>query len=403
MIYKNAKNRVSIIIIIIILLICNQRIESYGYYNIQEEVEKTSGNEIEENKLNARAAVLLDGQSGRILYSKEGNQVMPMASTTKIMTCIIALENGNLDDIYETSSYAASMPKVHLGARTGERFFLKDLLYSLMLESHNDSAVIIAEGVAGSVEGFTHLMNKKAKELGCENTNFVTPNGLDADNHYTTAEELALIMKYCITASEKKEQFLEITQTSSYQFMDADNKRSFSCNNHNAFLTMMNGAISGKTGFTGKAGYCYVGAVEREDKLLIGVVLASGWPPNKTYKWKDMTKLITYGVENFEKKEVATITTPDPIKVIDGQEDSLLLQTNEKTLEALLKADDVVTTKVILPEWIQAPVEEGEHVGEIQVFINNELYDTTPVLAKKEVKKVDYRYCLEKLIQFFLP
>ena len=130
--------------------------------------------EIEE--LYARSAVVIDGSSGRVLFGKNADETMPMASTTKIMTCILALENGDPEDIVEVSQNAAGQPEVHLGAGVGETFYLKDLLYALMLESYNDAAVMIAEQISGSVETFAGLMNQKAKELGCGNTNFVTPN-----------------------------------------------------------------------------------------------------------------------------------------------------------------------------------------------------------------------------------
>lgn len=213
---------------------------------------------LNENKLYAQSAVLMDAESGRILYSKNADEPKPMASTTKIMTCILALEKGNLEETVTVSKYAASMPDVQLNMKEGEQYFLKDLLYSLMLESHNDSAVAIAEHIAGGdVADFAAMMNQKAKEIGCTDTWFITPNGLDATEifttpegekiekvHSTTAADLAKIMAYCITASPKKEDFLEITRTASYQFQNAaaDNTgqikaggRSFSCNNHNAF------------------------------------------------------------------------------------------------------------------------------------------------------------------------
>ena len=133
----------------------------------------------EELSLYALSAVLMDGDTGRILYEKDGEVFRSMASTTKIMTCILALENGNPKDICTVSETAAAQPKVRLGARKGTQFYLKDLLYSLMLESHNDSAVVIAEQIGGSVEGFSAMMNEKAKQLGCKNTCFLTPNGLD--------------------------------------------------------------------------------------------------------------------------------------------------------------------------------------------------------------------------------
>ena len=183
----------------------------------------------------------MDADSGRILFSKNGQEERAMASTTKIMTCILALESGIMDSenqIVTVSDQAATQPKVHLGMVAGERFYLKDLLYSLMLESHNDSAVAIAEAVAGSVEKFADLMNQKARTIGCHSTYFITPNGLDAADsngiHHTTAEDLARIMRYCIMDSKKQEDFLTITRTETYQFQDVEGKRSFSCYNHNA-------------------------------------------------------------------------------------------------------------------------------------------------------------------------
>ena len=161
--------------------------------------------------LYAKSAVLIDGDSGRVLYAKDADNAMPMASTTKIMTCILALEHGKPEDIVTVSEYAASMPEVSLGMRTGEQFYLEDLLYSLMLESHNDTAVAIAEYIAGSVEAFADLMNQKASAIGCVQTYFITPNGLDATatgddgqekSHVTTATELALILRYCMVTSK---------------------------------------------------------------------------------------------------------------------------------------------------------------------------------------------------------
>ena len=148
--------------------------------------------------LYARSAVLMDADTGRILFGKNAQEQMPMASTTKIMTLLVTLENADLDGTVTVSSYAASMPDVQLNIREGEQYRLKDLCYSLMLESHNDSAVAIAEHVAGSVETFADMMNQKARDLGCYHTYFITPNGLDAQDergvHSTTAEDLARIM-----------------------------------------------------------------------------------------------------------------------------------------------------------------------------------------------------------------
>ena len=224
--------------------------------------------ESEPNQLFATAACLMDGDTGRVLFGKRETDPMAMASTTKIMTCILALENGQEQTVATASAKAAAAPKVHLGVREGEQFLLGDLLYSLMLESHNDAAVMIAETIGGSVEEFASLMNEKAAAIGCTDTHFVTPNGLDASDaggdHHTTAADLARIMRYCVWISPKAAQFLVVTQTRSYTFWDLEKKNMFNCYNHNALLDQMDGAVSGKTGFTAKAGYCYTGALERD-------------------------------------------------------------------------------------------------------------------------------------------
>ena len=168
--------------------------------------------------LYALSAVLMDADSGRILYEKEGETPRPNASTTKILTCILALENSDGDDYVQVSANAASQPQVKLGLQKGEQYYLEDLLYSLLLQSHNDSAVAIAEHIGGSVEGFSDMMNAKARKIGCTDTHFITPNGLDAEDssgtHHTTASDLALIMRYAI----KNKVFLKIAQTKEYSF-----------------------------------------------------------------------------------------------------------------------------------------------------------------------------------------
>ena len=167
-----------------------------------------------DNQLHAQSAVLVDGETGRILYEKNANKKMAMASTTKIMTCLVALENSKPDDIVTISQYAASMPDVQLNAIEGDVFYIEDLLYALMLESHNDVAVAIAEHVGGSEEEFANLMNERAKEIGCTNTHFVTANGLDAEEHYTTASDLAKITVEAL----KNDAFCNIIQTEYYKY-----------------------------------------------------------------------------------------------------------------------------------------------------------------------------------------
>ena len=361
--------------------------------------------EITASRLYARSAVLMDADSGRILFAKNGQEQRAMASTTKIMTCILALENGDLSDEVAVSTEAASQPAVRLGMREGQRFYLKDLLYSLMLESHNDSAVAVAEHIGGSVEGFASMMNKKAMELGCGDTYFITPNGLDAEDktgvHHTTAEDLARIMKYCIMDSEKRDAFLEITRTESYTFSDCEGNGSYSCSNHNSFLHMMEGALSGKTGFTAEAGYCYVGALRQDDRTFIVALLACGWPNNKGYKWSDTRKLMEYALENYHYREIGAEPEQISLKVENGASDGFpsaapaRLETAAETapFRVLMKNGEDVTVEYDVPESVAAPVEEGETLGKIVYSLDGETLREYPVTAAESVRERDFSIC----------
>lgn len=346
-------------------------------------------------QLYAKSAVLMDAKSKRVLYGKDEETFLPNASTTKIMTCILAIESGRLDETVKVSEYAASMPQVHLGMTTKDTFVLKDLLYSLMLESHNDSAVAIAEHVGGSVEGFAKMMNDKAKELGCENTHFITPNGLDAQDeksaHGTTAKDLATIMSYCI----QNETFLEITQTKQYQFSNQEGTRSFSCNNHNALLQMMDGAISGKTGFTADAGYCYVGAVKRGERTFVAALLACGWPNNKNYKWADTRTLMDYGFSNYENVVVRVDKNLKALPVVNAanegyEPDKKILMPVSiagKDIQILKGKSEKVQVKYTGKKSLTAPVKKGEVVGSAEYYIGREKIASYPIVTTEQVKE----------------
>ena len=354
----------------------------------------------EPENLYARSAVLMDADTGRILYEKNGEEVLPMASTTKIMTLLVTLENADLEGTVTVSSYAASMPDVQLNIREGERYRLKDLCYSMMLESHNDAAVAIAEHVGGSAEGFASMMNQKARDLGCYHTYFITPNGLDAEDehgvHSTTAEDLARIMRFCM----QNDTFLSITREPSWNFTDLDGTRSFTVNNKNAFLNMMEGALTGKTGFTNDAGYCYVGALEREGKRLIVALLACGWPGNRTWKWSDTQTLMNYGLDTYHHETIGEeMIRMEPAAVQDGRKESVELRADIGTVQMLLKEDDLFRIETDRPSELQAPVEAGEIVGTVAYYLNNEIVDIFPVYAAETVQKIDYWWCLNRILQ----
>lgn len=431
--------------------------------------------------LYATAAVLMDGDTGRVLYGKAADTPMAMASTTKILTCILVLENASLEETLEVSAYAAGMPKVKLNLQKGEQYTVGDLLYSLMLESHNDSAVALAEHVGkrllepplsdkpageytreesqAAVAAFARLMNEKAVELGCRDSWFITPNGLDATQeftlqdgtviqkeHCTTAAELARIMAYCVLDSPKKEDFLKITRASNYSFYA--NGRSFSCVNHNAFLNMMDGALSGKTGFTNKAGYCYVGALERDGRTFVVALLACGWPNHKTWKWSDTRELMEYGVDNYFYRsfdEAGTVfdeTLLKPVQVLNGQTDILggtayvelavaededVPQENgerrtgtggetnselEGTETAgrirhdveglLMRADEEIQVEYSWEKTLAAPVESGTKVGEIRYIVDGVVYKRERIVTVDAVEEICFEWCLRQVLGRFL-
>lgn len=351
-------------------------------------------------ELNAGAAALLDADNKRVLYEKNGREHRAMASTTKIMTCILALELGNPEDIVGFSANAAAQPDVQMNGCEGEQYYLKDLLYSLMLESHNDTAVAIAEHIGGSVEGFAALMNEKAQELGAYDTNFVTPNGLDAEGHYTTACDLGLIACYAI----QNQEFLGIVQTPAYTFQELNGRRSVSLTNKDVFLTSYDGAMGIKTGFTGEAGYCFVGAARREGKTLVSVVLASGWPPHKTYKWEDTRTLMDYGMNQYEMQTI--LNSDYQLPVIPVREGKELQETTlyfEKEISLFIREGETVQIVEQLPAELEAPVRKGEIAGTMDVCVNGALYESVVVYVGTDIDRIDYRYIFEKVIrQYFL-
>lgn len=412
--------------------------------------------EAEELSLYAQAAVLMDADSGRVLYEKNGYSPLAMASTTKIMTCILILENCDLDEKAAVSAYAASMPKVKLSVQRGEEYEIRSLLFSLMLESHNDTAVVLAEHLGSrylpeelreksvaeytveesklAVKAFANLMNEKARELECRDTWFITPNGLDATEtvetdtgeilqkeHCTTAADLARIMTYCVKESPGRDLFREITATPSYSFYE--NGRNVTCVNHNAFLHMMEGAFSGKTGYTNKAGYCYVGALEDDGRTFIVTLLGCGWPNNKTYKWSDTRELMEYGMENFVKREIGGTdaafdeATLQPIPVENAQTDTLtrkvsipveILERHDEeagqdtgTRELLMREDEKVEVDYDVKRVLEAPVEPGTRVGGVRYSVDGKTYLTETIVTGKGVKAVDLKWCVEQVLRRF--
>lgn len=383
-----------------------------GENKIPQMVDMTPAIE-EPSELHALSAVLMDGDSGRVLYEKDGKTPLANASTTKVLTCIVALESSPGDDYVQVSQNAASQPEVRLGLQKGEQYYLEDLLYSLMLKSHNDTAVAIAEHCGGTVEGFARMLNRKAKQIGCKDTYFITPNGLDAQDengkHHTTAEDLALIMRYAI----KNKTFLHISQTRDYTFSEITGKRTFSVHNANALLDMMDGVLAGKTGYTSQAGYCYVCAWEEEGKTFVVSLLGCGWPNHKTYKWSDTKKLLSYGAYNYDYETYWQEPHTSKILVTDGVENmqnigkkvylrgKCSVTSEDREKEILLKKGEAVTCKTEIPQKVSAPVLKGEKLGRIAYYLDGKLIASYPVYAERSVEKISFKWYTEKVFHDF--
>ena len=350
----------------------------------------------EEPKVNAISAVVVDGDTGRILWGKNENKPMAMASTTKIMTALVALENSDITKETTVSKNAtlASPVKMHLAV--GEKLTIEQLLYAMMLQSYNDSAVAVAEAVGGSVEKFCTMMNEKAKEIGCSDTVFETPNGLDKGNHHSTAEDMSKIGVYAL----KNQNLMKIMNTRDYTFKSS--KTTYSFVNKDRLLSEYEGAIGMKTGFTGKAGHCFVGAANRGDITLVSVVLASGWgTAGKSRKWIDTKALLNYGFNNYKKysiingSEKMNISIDKAEKEIAELKDSvdLLLSENEK---ANLKIENE------LPQNITAPINYGDSVGIGKIYTGNTLLKTVKIISAENIEKIGVEYNIKKLINQWL-
>lgn len=356
----------------------------------------------------AKSSILYDAESGRVLYENNSDERVAIASTTKIMTCIITLEKTNdLSKELEVSfsKKAASMPDVQLNAREGETFLVKDLVYSLMLESHNDTAVAIAEAIGGDVEGFAKMMNEKAKELKMNNTNFVTPNGLDDENHYSTAYDMALLTRYAMRNSMFKKIICTRQHSfNSYKKNDNNEKvvdKQYSVSNKDRFLDMMEGACGVKTGYTSEAGYCFVGALERNNKRLISVVLGSGWPPEKNKKWIDTKKIMSYGVENYYYKILWDSNEFDyKINVKKGEKKTCKLRA-KGIGQYLVCKEDTYDVKINIPNTIKAPVCENQKIGTAEIYINGKKIEQFDITSDEDIKKKKIDVLKDKIGHIF--
>lgn len=352
--------------------------------------------------INSKSAVVIDRNSNTILYGKDENTKRKMASTTKIMTCLIVIENSNLNDIVEISKKSAGTGGSRLGLKTGDKITVKDLLYGLMLCSGNDAAVALAEYVSGSVQNFSILMNQKAKELNLSNTNFETPHGLDSESHYTTAYELALLANYALN----NETFLKIVGTKTYTV--TINGYSKQISNTNELLGNLNGVYGIKTGFTNGANRCLVTACKRENLDIICVVLGAD---TKNFRTKDSINLIEYSFKTFIPVNIQELldnkfndwisTNLKNFEVRKGKEKNISIKTLQLENPFIpIKKDsiDKINITIDCKNIFEAPLKNNTIVGTISIFIeDNEIAQTNIVTTNKINKKDFFDYLLELL------
>lgn len=381
----------------------NNSIVENNNQSVQESIELTSNLQVSIS-VYSKAAILMDSSTGKIMYSKNALDKMYPASTTKIMTAILTLENCNLDEIVTVSKNATLIPPTytHAALKEGEQISVKDLLYTLMLPSANDSAIALAEYVAGSVENFSTMMNNKAKELGCTNTNFVNPNGIHNENHYSCAYDLALIGKYAM----KNDIFREIVKTTTYELPANEttgvDTRYFRTTNDlirkssEYYYPYCNGI---KTGYTNPAENCIVASSKKDGLELIAVILGGEkTPEGKSARNIDCISLFNYGFDSYSLQTICFANSS--VKSIDIQnatsETKNLNLIAKDELTALIPKDSSISDIepiINLREDLKAPINKGDNVGKITYVIDDISYSSDLIAGSNvEVKSSWFTY-----------
>jgi serine-type D-Ala-D-Ala carboxypeptidase (penicillin-binding protein 5/6) len=322
--------------------------------------------------INARCAIAIDSKTKIVLYEKSSASLVPMASTTKIITALVALKYGDLDKKVLISEKASQIRGSTVGYKRGEYITLKELVHGLMLRSGNDAAIAIAEGISGSIDEFLKLMNEYAAEIGLLDTHFESPHGLDSANHYTTAYDLAVA-----TAKAKEiKKFNEIVSSKDIDAGSAGFTRSF--HNINKILWQMPTANGVKTGYTGQAGKCLVSSIGYDNKDIIIVIL------NSNTRWKETQKIYDYIVKEYEYKLLANkddIVDTMPVKLGSN---SVNLKCTEEIMLPLRKSS-VITKKIIVSPKVVAPISKGEKCGRMDIFEDDKLIYTTVLESDNNV------------------
>ena len=354
-----------------------------------------------EPNVDSTAAILVEESTGKILYEKNAYEKMYPASTTKILTAILVLENCDLDEMATVSHNAVySLPSGYVTAPLieGEEISVRDLMYALMLKSANDAAIVLAEHVGGSVEGFSDMMNQKAIEIGCKNTHFINPNGMHDDNHYTTAYDLYIMANYAM----KNETFRKYVTTVTYT-LPATNKYSKNdriCLSTNDFLKTNSkyynkNVIGIKTGTTTEAKNCLVSAAEKDGVELISVVLHAGTnSQGLSARYVDTQAMFDYGFDDFDYLNIVEENNVvQNIEIENGKKDSKSLDLIAKdTLTGYINTEtnlSEITPEIELNDYIEAPIQSGDVLGKATYTVDNIEYTTNLIASHDVEKKID--------------
>ena len=341
--------------------------------------------------VSAQAAVLYDPLSGAVLYEKNGGEVLPMASTTKIMTALLAFDSGQADAVVEVTPEMVAVEGSSMGLAAGNRLTLGSIARGMMMASGNDGANAIALFLGGSAEGFASLMNARAAEIGMENTRFVTPSGLDAEGHGTTAYDMALLGAEAMRCADFAETVGAVSQT--VEFLSPE--KTVRYDNHNRLLQLYSDCTGVKTGFTKKAGRCLVSSAERGGAQLICVTL------NAPDDWNDHIALFEYGFSQLETRAITPDGTLYAVPVVGGAASSVVCRAEGKA-SATLYRDAALTASVSLPRFVYAPLEAGAQVGCVTYSVNGSVVAELPIVAAADVQpaedtRSDFQKWLDRL------
>lgn len=363
--------------------------ENTGAVNIEKIANasiSSTVNSIDSEELNITAdyAILIEAATGRVIYEKNADEKAYPASTTKMLTCVLAIEKGDLDKTLSVSQRAAWTEDPYVGFQQGDMLKERDLLKALMMVSDNSSAVVLAEGIGGSVEGFAKMMNDKAKEIGLTNSHFVTPNGLPDDDHYSTARDMAKIAAY----GWHNEKFREFsgTEMDTIEWVSPVNKRMV-VKNSNKLLGTMPGVNGIKTGWTNAAGGCLAASAKRDGVQLIAVVLHSD---DVNTRFTEAGKLLEYGFSKVKKmKSMDKSRTERTVLVSHGEGFKVTAHPQEDVKFPLLQGDSEkdYTIKISGSGVVEAPIEKGQRVGQATVYYKGKKLNSIPMVADKDVYK----------------